>query len=242
MKRTLEQIQSIKETFSSPFSVDNFLNTEEIDYLEKIFDQADNTNNFYQGKIYKNTGPITLDLKYYSEDIIISKILKKLKDHIGNFEITAAFFFKTNYPHIIHNDDTHELPSNVYKGITLPLKIYPQEIKKFPKLCFFDQCYFHGPSKFFYGDKNIPTYYNKQLYDYTEVENLSLDKIDDQLVKDYFSHMKPSWLTGLSLNSIVSWIPGNAIIFDSVRLHCASDFRKLGINSKLGISIFTKKC
>jgi GTP-binding protein LepA len=35
--------------------------------------------------------------------------------------------------------------------------------------------------------------------------------------------------------------PLQALIFDSVRLHCASDFRKLNIQSKLGISIFTKK-
>jgi len=242
MKRTREQIDRIKENFSSPFSVEKILNECEIDYLEKIFDDSNNTNNFYEGKVFKNTGPITLDLQHYHGDLVISRVLEKLKTYIGNFDITASFFFKTDFPHIIHNDDTYELPSNVYKGIALPIKIYPSSVKEFPKLCFFDQYYFHGPSKFFYGDENIPTYYNKQLYDYIDIENLSFNGIDSESMKDYFSHIKPSWLTGLSVNSMIDWIPGNAIIFDSVRLHCASDFRKLGISSKLGISIFTKKC
>jgi hypothetical protein len=38
----------------------------------------------------------------------------------------------------------------------------------------------------------------------------------------------------------LKWKPTDALVFDSVRLHCASDFRKLNIQSKLGISIFTK--
>jgi hypothetical protein len=58
---------------------------------------------------------------------------------------------------------------------------------------------------------------------------------------DYFTHLKPQWLEGLSLHSALDWIPGNALVFDSTRLHCASDFRASGIKSKLGISVFTKK-
>jgi hypothetical protein len=108
-----------------------------------------------------------------------------------------------------------------------------------PKLCFFDQFYFHGPSKFFNGDTTIPTYYNKQVYDYKDINGLvSTPFVDND---NYFTHLKLQWLEGLSLHSALDWVPGNAIVFDSVRLHCASDFRKLGIKSKLGISIFTKK-
>jgi hypothetical protein len=55
------------------------------------------------------------------------------------------------------------------------------------------------------------------------------------------THLKPQWLEGLSLHSTLDWVPGNIMIFDSLRLHCASDFRKLGIRSKTAISIFTKK-
>jgi len=242
MKRTPEQITEIKKSFSDPFYISEFLSTDEIDYLENIFNTTDDTNSPYQSKIYKNTGPVTLDLQDYYQDSVIKSILEKLKIHIGNFEVTAAFFFKTDYPHVIHNDDTYELPNNVYKGITLPLKTYPAVKDQYPKLCFFDQYYYNGPAKFFFGDKDIPTFYNKQVYTYEEVQNLSNDPIPNDIVKEYFSHIKPQWLSGLSLKNTIDWIPGRAIIFDSLRLHAASDFRKLNINAKLGISIFTKKC
>ena len=229
--RTSEQISKITETITDPFSVENFLSADEVACLVELFNKS-------QEKTLKNTGPITVDLKPYFSNPIVEKIITKLKDHILDFEITAAFFFQTDYPHIIHNDDTFELPDTVYKGITLPLHM-TGESQAFPSLCFFDQFYFHGPAKFFKGDVDIPTYYNKQIYDYKDINGLvNIPFVDND---NHFTHLKPQWLEGLSLHSALDWIPGNALVFDSVRLHCASDFRKLGIKSKLGISIFTKK-
>jgi len=233
--RSSEQIENIKKNISEPFVIKDFLNTEDILHLINLFSKTE----VNPVKVYKNTGPITVDIRQFANDLVIEKIFEKLFDHIGNYELTAGFFFTTNYPHIIHNDDLHDLPNNVYKGITIPLKINGNAI---PKLCFFNQFYFHGPSKFFNGDNDIPTFYNKQVYNYELVENLTKDhKIDNLTISKYFTHLKPSWLDGLSLWGCLDWIPGDAIIFDSVRLHCASDFRAQGIKDKLGISIFTKK-
>lgn len=239
--RNYHEICEIKKEISNPISVKDFISNEDIDHLISIFDSAEIQNKPYQGKILKNTGPITLDLFHYYDDPIVKNVIDELKTIIGNFEITAAFFFRTDYPHVIHNDDTIELPSNVYKGITLPLKLYGEFIKEYPKLCFFDQFYFQGPAKFFNNDQDIPTYYNKQIYKYSEVEGLVDNEFDKVLYEKYFTHLRPKWLDRLSIHSMLDWIPGDALIFDSVRLHCASDFRKLGIKAKLGISIFTKK-
>ena len=131
----------------------------------------------------------------------------------------------------------------VDKGITIPLRLdRDSPVDEFPELCFFDQCYFHGPSKFFNGDSDIPTFYNKQIYEYSEVDGVLDSKtFDSDIYERYFTHLKKKWLEGLSFKSSIIWKPGSCIIFDSVRLHCASDFRKLGYKSKLGISIFTKK-
>jgi len=237
-KRSLDQIKKIKSRVGDPFSIKNFLSSDEIDYLVKLYDQSsDLTISQYQGKIKKNTGPITLEFTQFVDDPIIEKILEKLKKVIGDFEITAALFFKTDYPHIIHNDDTYELPEGVYKGITLPLKAYGT-FSEFPKLCFFDQMYFHGPAKFFNESEQIPTYYNRQIYDYSDIDGLTFEESIDY--DSYFTHLNPKWLKGLSLHSTLDWVPGDALIFDSIRLHCASDFRKLGIKEKLAISIFTK--
>lgn len=241
--RTTEQIDKIKKTFSDPYIVHDFITPDDVAHLIKLFDE-DNTNGNIdpnQSKVYKNTGPVTLDIHKYLNDPVVDGIIKQLKLAIGNFEITAGFFFFTNYPHIIHNDDLFQLPDTIYKGITIPLRLDAENIVDYSNLCFFDQHYFHGPSKFFKGSKDIPTYYNKQVYDYSNVDGLlEYNPIDDELYQKYFTHLKREWLEGLSLHSVLPWKPGSCIIFDSLQLHCASDFRKHNIKSKLGISIFTK--
>ena len=226
--RTLEQINKIKQHFSDPYAVEHFISRDDISELIAIYDQQDKT--------VKNTGPVTVDVDALLEHPVFQRILAAIQTEIGPFTVTAGLFFKTDYPHIIHNDDTFELPETVYKAITIPLVA---DGPGAPKLCFFDQCYFHGPAKFFKGDSNIPTYYNQQIYDYKDLDGV----VDQPFVgpAEYFTHLKSTWLQGLSLHSAIDWIPTQAIIFDSVRLHCASDFRQLGIKSKLGLSIFTKK-
>ena len=226
--RTLEQINKIKQHFNDPYTVKNFISRDDIDELTAIYEQQD--------KIVKITGPITVDINCLLKKPVLQRILTGVQKEIGLFEVTAGLFFKTDYPHIIHNDDTFELPNEVYKAITIPLVA---DGAGTPKLCFFDQCYFHGPAKFFNGDNDIPTHYNQQVYNYKDLDGV----VDQPFVgpAEYFTHLKPKWLEGLSLHSVIDWVPGQAVIFDSVRLHCASDFRQLGIKSKLGLSIFTKR-
>lgn len=231
--RTLEQINKIKQTFSDPYVVSDFITETEIGQLENIFNVA-------HSKVYKNTGPITLDLRMYLNHPVVADILSKIEKQIGQFEINSAFFFQTDYPHIIHNDDMFELPDSTYKAVVIPLRLYG-EPTQYPDLCFFDQCYFHGPSKFFNGDAGLPTYYNRQVYEYTDVDGVVEGAIGDDEYEKHFTHLKRRWLNGLSVHSALPWIPGKCIIFDSVRLHCSSDFRKLNIKSKLAISIFTRR-
>ena len=232
--RTLDQINEIKSNIINPYVVADFISEQDVNYLIGLFESQSVEPN----KVYKNTGPITLDIKKFINDPVVENILIKIRNEIGDFEITAGFFFYTNYPHIIHNDDTFELPSSVYRGITIPLKLYGSP-KDYPKLCMFDQFYFHGPAKFFKGETHIDTFYNKCLYDYTDVDGLVTTNIVD--TEKLFTHVKPQWLEGLSVHSLLEWKPTSSLIFDSVRLHCASDFRQLGITAKLGISIFTKR-
>lgn len=232
--RTVEQIQQIKNRIIEPYVVENFVSKSEVLELVSIFE------NDSDNKIHKNTGPITLNIGKYQQHLdIFPKIFSRLEKEIGPHEIYTGFFFTTHAPHIIHNDDQFELPPNIYRGITIPLTMDDDiERDEYPKLCMFDQFYFHGPAKFFNGSANIPTYYNKQVYEYSDVDGLTDKPFNGP---DYFTHLKPSWLEGLSFHSALEWKPTNALIFDSTRLHCASDFRKLGIKRKLGLSIFTLK-
>ena len=122
----------------------------------------------------------------------------------------------------------------------MPLELqYIAEDTGYPNLCFFDQYYLEGGAKFFNESKDVPTHYNKQVYEYSHVINKNNAGIDEAIVEKYLTHLKPRWMSGLSFHSALQWKPTDALIFDSVRLHCASDFVKQGIKSKLGMSIFT---
>jgi hypothetical protein len=237
--RTQEQVNKIKSRIIDPYAITKFLSTKELNYLVNIFENDE----FFQQKVYKNTGPVIMDLRNHIDDPVVSSVFERIKQEIGPYEITAAFFFQTNCPHVIHNDDLFQLPDGIYRAITLPLKVNRiEESTEIPKLCFFDQFYFQGPSKFFKGSEQqgIETYYNQKLYNYADVDGLlDHNSISEQTYKELFTHLEPQWLDGLSLHSTLDWRPGSALIFDSTRLHAASDFRSLGIESKLAISVFT---
>lgn len=235
--RTPAEREIIVNNMAKPYVVKNFLSQDNIDELIEIY-------NHRQNKIQKNTGPVTSELRDDFDSIPVLKIIKeKILAEVGECEVYTGFYFNVTQPHIIHNDDDKQGPV-VYKAFTLPLKIEMinvAEQPKYPSLCFFDQYYLEGPSKFFKGATvNIEEYYNTAVCDYKEVHNLSSKTFDHNVYQEYLSHLKLNWLDGLSFNSAHTWQPGNAIVFDCVRLHAASNFTKQGIKSKLGISIFTQ--
>lgn len=243
--RTLKSEQLIRDGYSLPFVVENFLSHEEVDYLKKYF--------YSSGKRkLKPSGPLTLVLQPHDmeEDAVLSKLLLKAKSYIPeDFEFNSGLFFNVEYPHIIHNDDSNELPQ-IYKAIMIPLDIEydsGSDTNKYPKLCFFDQHYLKGPAKFFANGQTDPVAlrsaaYNRLIFEYSDVEDKVLgNTIPENIRIEYFPHVKREWLDGLSLYGMLDSKIGNATIFDSVQLHCASDFRKIGVKQKLGISIFTKR-
>lgn len=229
--RTEEAKAEIRALWKPTQIVESFLSALEIKYLIDLYENSG-------GKTLKNTGPTTLNLYFPSNDPVLQGVAERCQALLGSFDVVSAMFFHVKQPHVIHNDDSFEYPT-MDRGITLPLRYVGGDQP--PSLCLFEQWYLDGPSKFFAGDSGHQVFYNRPVYDYRGVENLVDTIIPSQVYDRYFTHLKPSWLKGLSLDAALPWIPGNALIFDATRLHCASDFRTQGITSKLGISIFTKK-
>ena len=226
--RTQQQRQAIIDTFSEPVCFENVVSNDYRILLKTEFSRR-------QDKIHKNTGPVTVNIDL--TEPLYAPLMELVTKLVGDVSVTAAFFFYTDKPHVIHNDDTFELPK-VFKGITIPLEYDGQT--RYPYLCFFHQYYLEGPAKFFNGGVDFPEHYNKHVTDYSEVQGLSDKGIPDIVRTNFISHLKPKWLEGLTFDRALPWKPGNALVFDSVRLHCASNFLQQGIKSKLGISIFTK--
>jgi hypothetical protein len=228
-----QQDKAIIESYiSDPYQVHDFISESEREALIEFF----NSN---QRHVHKHTGPVTVDItqeELKSEPF--KSILERLERVIGPFRVWTALYFKTDRPHIIHNDDAFNNPL-CYKGINIPLQF--EGSSECPELCFFDQYYLDGPSKFFKGSSDIKAFYNLSVYDYSEVKNLSEQPFPDDIRANYFPTMPQTWLEGLSFNSAFTQTLGSITVFDTVRLHCASDFRLKGITSKLGLSIFTEK-
>lgn len=226
---------TIINNLRDPCVLENILSQDEVAELIELFNSKNN-------KIHKNTGPVTSDITEDFQTVpVLKNLFSRIKEHIGECRIYTSFFFKVEIPHIIHNDDD-KLGPLVYKAITVPLEIeYENKNTGYPYLCMFDQYYLEGPSKFFGGStrRDIPAYYNAHIYEYSQVQNLSTVDFPQDIYLKYLTHLQPFWLKGLSFHSAHEWKPGNGILFDCVRLHCASDFKVRKIKSKLGLSIFT---
>lgn len=224
----MKRNEKIKSKFSKAFSLNNFMLEEEIEML--LHYHFENKQ-----KIKKNTGPITSNIEYF----FISDIIDSLKDEFGPFEFRTAHIFQTDTPHILHNDDDFDLP-NLYKAFVIPLQKVSIEPCGDPKLLVFDQSYFEGPSKFVFGEeeKDFKVYYNKIVTSNEDVQDKDFSGIDSK-TRMLIPHIKDKWLDGLTVESVLDWKIGDVLVFDSAKIHCASDFRKDGILEKIGLSIFT---
>lgn len=225
--RTIEQITNLKKYQSPPVQFVDILDRYTI---QKLIDFHNNNE-----KIEKNTGPV---ISYVKEgEGIIDDILYILRLKFGDFKVRTAHYFDVSKPHIIHNDDDFKLP-NSYKAFTIPLEVRAKTNKA--KLVFFDQYYYNGPSKFVNKDNitDTPAYYNQFVTSYEKVSETN-NKVLDPKHRKLLSHLKDEWLEGLSVQKYFPWTVGSIIAFDSLQLHCASNFLDTGATSKLGLSIFT---
>ncbi len=231
MMRTSDQIFKMKKNLGKAVQVDSFLSNEEIQRLIQEFDSAEN-------KEHKKTGPIC---SYFKADTIFEQ---KIHSLVGPCKILSnSLFFKTSVPHILHMDAPKDLGRTPYKAILLPLKIEAELPLQPMDLSFFlfEQWWFGEPAKFFKGEQDIYSPHNLPIYDYKNIEGLNHGApINPELRTKWLSHLRSSWLEGLSVDSQFDWKIGSAIVFDSIQIHCSSDFTKYGVTSKLGLSIFTE--
>jgi hypothetical protein len=79
---------------------------------------------------------------------------------------------------------------------------------------------------------------DNRCYDYTNIKNYQADqKFSSDLHQQYLSHIPIENLHGLTVDQIVNWTVGDAIVFDRTQLHCAAS----GHREKIGITVFTQR-
>lgn len=204
----------------------NFISQQEVDELVNLYHSSE--------KKKKSTGPQI----GYAQNELTDKIVDRLKEHYGDFEVFRIQFFDVSYPHVIHND-AEPNDKLVERAFLFPLW---HNGESNPSFITFDQWYDKHPAKFFRdGPEPSSVVTNTPVYDYAGIENLIAEDFDKTLYEKYFTHMYPQWLNGLSIEKVFTWKPKDCIVFHRHRLHSASDFRKNNITRKIGLSIFTRK-
>lgn len=227
--RTDEQIKQLEKFHSSPVQMLNFLSKERINELLEAFRKSTNIEE-------KSTGPKVLYIK--PGDGILDDVFEKITTEF-NCSIRNAQIFQVERPHIIHIDDGKELP-NSFKAFTIPLYV-ENGVDTDAKLVFFDQYYYGGPAKFVKGRVPNKKHYNDFVEDYSKVDGVLDVAFPDKVYNNLLTHLDKTWVNGLTVQKYFPWNIGSCIMFDSLQLHCASDFKAKGITSKIGCSIFTEK-
>jgi len=230
--------EKILETCSPTLKLKNFLSEPELIHLLNIHKDRPDSE-----KVFKVTGPIASKLPHKSDkhyQNILSRVEEVLKRKVKPF---GGNYFTVKKPHILHNDVPKDHATIPGKCIVLPLeKVYTKyqlPMLDDAKFYIFDQMYFDRPVKCFKNKEAAKMYAkgNEPIFTYEDVYNLH----EDNRVPDVSTgHMKDEWLEGFSVEAECNWVPGDAIIFDCARLHCASNFLENGMEEKTGLSIFTE--
>lgn len=227
-----ERLALMRAHRGPPVQYDHFLESSEIVNLKRMFAEGE--------KDVKPTGPICTRYRHSREmDHLIRRLGEILPESVL---FDTSLFFKTDYPHVLHADapkDPQRVPS---KGILIPLDFEGEsEPRPFDMSFFvFHQRWYDFPVKLFRGEREKSSPHNRPLFDYEGLEDLGKGPaISGELREKWFSHLAGDWLEGLSIERQFDWKIGSIIVFDSFQIHCANDFRRRGIRSKLGLSLFT---
>jgi hypothetical protein len=175
-----------------------------------------------------------------TEDIVTPIISNFLGTE--NWKISGGNYFETFSPYRIHTDTLKE-SHNILQTFVFPLAYEYEENAQLGKNGFYvlEQEWFKESTMFVKGtsdrDLDDGNRYNTQTRDYKDIVNLK-EGYDETLVEDC-NHLPRENFEGMTVWKKFVWKPGTVISFPRSHLHLSNNFKKYGIKSKLGLSIFT---
>ena len=227
-------INEIKTFESEPFIVNNFLNKDEVELFQKLYDDLPIEINNTRQQIIKKKWSVEFNKE------LQKKYNFKLKEIIGNFEMdnpdtkegskSLGLFQESYKPVTLHVDTGFDFEKKIYKQTLLPLSNEGETI------IFRNR--FYGCSTTFSID---PKELSAKGYNRRSSEHLDLfgkKEFDENTYKKYLTHEDINNLKGLEVELIFKWKIGDLLVFDRSNLHCSSK----NINKKkLGFTSSTKK-
>ena len=227
-------IEKIKKFETKPFVVNNFLDKEEIELFQKLYDELPVEIDNKRQKIVKKKWSIDFNKE------LQRKYTEKLKEIIGDYEMdnpetregskSLGLFQESYMPVTLHVDTGFDFKKIIYKQTLLPLSTIGETV------IFKNR--FYGCSTTFSID---PKELSAKGYNKRSSEHLKLygnHDFDKETHSNYLAHEDINNLKGLEVELIFKWKIGDLLIFDRTHLHCSSK----NINKKkLGFTSSTKK-
>jgi hypothetical protein len=210
------------------FDVKRFSNLISLDLLNQL------KEDFY--KNCTNTWP---GRRFYSDLTIAQNLLQPILQELlpGDWIVDGGNYFETDRPYRLHCDSGKHSPKHLYYNIVIPIEFWADQYnEELNKLIITDQKWY-GDAAFFVKGDISKNEYNICITDYDEVENLQLG-FDKELIA-HCDHLNQQNLEGFSVKSIVSWNPGDIILFKRNFIHVTSNWKRAGVHKKLGLSLFT---
>lgn len=229
-----KNINEIKINESSPKVIKNFLNADEIQEFQDLYNSLPVEINNKRQNILKKKW-----LKNFSPELQ-KKYLDKLKKFIGYFNMdnpkskdnldSLGLFQESFSPVSLHVDTGFDFSKLIYKQTLLPLSSEGETVIFKNK--------FYGCSTTFSIDpmELKANGFNKRSSEH--IQMYGKKKFDKEFHKKYLKHENINNLKGLEVEMIYKWKLGEILIFDRTNLHCSSSNIK---NKKLGLTTSTVK-
>ena len=234
---------TIRKNLSESVLLENVLTNGDIETIWKLA--------FCNGNVRKNKlGNIFISGQVVNRayDYIKDKIPVEGKLYGGNF-------FIASHPYGLHLDSFNRVDvkndnTTVYKNVLIPLWIGGSAFGDY--LTFFEQRLIDYGSAFNFGGSTSYKESKYQVYnDYSSLQFVdrngkNIDKKYNSLQfnlhdKDkYLQNIEYVRLTGMTIENVFEWKPGDIIIFDSVQIHASNRTQwsnKMGLLFKFGVVI-----
>ena len=234
-----EQVSQMQSCDGPSKTYNNVLDQDELKFLQQ---QIQKVRYPETGKTSKYAGASYND----PEGKVIREIFDaKLKDIIGEYELDFYAWQEAIRPWKAHADLRWYPDKLPYKVVLFPIDVISEQEdwKDTYTIAFKQRDYLEGNTNDGKGKKgNTDQSTWLRPCDKSSTHNLvdgySISKEEHE---KYFSHMPYEYMEGLEIDNIFRWTPGSCVTWDQNALHCADNFLKNKIKTKLSLIFFTNQ-
>jgi hypothetical protein len=238
-KYTQKQIEKMKSVDGPSKTFANFISQDELKLLNSMIKRIEYPE---IGKTSKYAGASYED----KQGQVLKEIFHdKLNNIIGEHALDFFAWQEAINPWKIHADIRWYSDKIPYKVVLVPIDVVSDNddwVDTYT-ITFKQRNYLEGNRNTNHGEKgNSDQTSWKRPCDKPGVHNLIKGhKISLEEHQKYFSHMPYNFLEGLEIDNLFKWTPGSCVVWDQNQLHCADNFIKNGIRTKLSLIFFTNQ-